>query len=197
MIPAFAGRREEGEPMNPTDELKAEHEGILLMLSILEKICSRAKSAESMPIEHLEGIMEFLKVFADQCHHGKEETILFPVLEAEGIPRQGGPIGVMLYDHDHGRSLLREMDESLKGIKARSSGAAASFANAANLYIEFLRQHIQKENNVLFPMAERVTPQSKQEEISQEFEKFEREKIGVGRHEAFHSLMDKLSKIYL
>lgn len=183
--------------MKPTDELKAEHEGILLMLKIMENICKTMKSPETVPVEHLDSIMEFLRVFADQCHHGKEESILFPVLEAAGIPNQSGPLGVMLSEHDHGRGLIKEMDESLKGIKGGSSASVASFTEAVRRYTELLTQHIQKENEVLFPMANQVMSQSQQEELEEQFEKFEREKIGAGKHEAFHKLMDQLSRIYL
>lgn len=79
--------------MKPIEELRAEHEGILTVLRIMGKICERVSSGKPVPWEHMEGIVEFLRVFADQCHHGKEEDVLFPALERAGIAREGGPIG--------------------------------------------------------------------------------------------------------
>lgn len=63
--------------------------------------------------------------------------------------------------------------------------------------VDLLRHHITKENNVLFPMSEKILPEIRQEEMAEEFEKFEREKIGGGRHETFHRFMDELMGIYL
>jgi hemerythrin-like domain-containing protein len=82
--------------MRPTEELRAEHDGILVMLKILERVSGQLTSPSTVELKHLDQILEFLKVFVDRCHHGKEEDILFPALEEAGIPRRGGPIGVML-----------------------------------------------------------------------------------------------------
>ena len=73
--------------MNATDQLRAEHEGILTMLQILERISEQMNSGKQADTAHLGKIVEFLQVFADKCHHGKEEDILFPALEKVGIPR--------------------------------------------------------------------------------------------------------------
>jgi hemerythrin-like domain-containing protein len=166
------------------------------MLEILEKISGRMASGKSANLDHLEKIIEFLSVFADQCHHGKEEDILFPALEKVGIPREGGPIGVMLNEHDHGREHIRAMRRALGELKEGRNGAA-DFVRAAKGYVELLRNHILKENDVLFIMAEESLSGEEQKRLFDAFETMEREKIGVGRHEAFHRLMDELTGIYL
>ena len=182
--------------MNATKQLRAEHEGILTMLEILEKISGQMASGKAANLDHLEKIIEFLSVFADQCHHGKEENILFPALEKMGIPREGGPIGVMLNEHDQGREHIRAMRKALGELKEGRDGAE-DFVRAAKGYIELLRNHILKENDVLFVMAEESLSGEEQKRLSDAFETMEREKIGVGRHEAFHRLMDELTGIYL
>lgn len=182
--------------MNATEQLRAEHDGILTMLEILEEICERMTAGKKANLDHLEKIVEFLSVFADQCHHGKEEGLLFPALEKAGIPREGGPIGVMLTEHDHGREHIRNMRKALAELKEGREGEER-FVEAATGYIELLRNHIQKENNVLFIMAEKSLSESEQESLLDQFETLEKEKIGIGRHEAFHRLMDELAGIYL
>jgi hemerythrin-like domain-containing protein len=82
--------------MKATQQLRAEHEGIQLMLRILEAICRKLEAGERVNPDHMEGIIEFFRVFVDHCHHGKEEELLFPVMEAAGVIKQGGPLGVML-----------------------------------------------------------------------------------------------------
>jgi hemerythrin-like domain-containing protein len=99
--------------MKATDQLKNEHEGILLMLRILAQIISTAASGGKIITEHLNGIIGFLKIFVDNCHHGKEEDLLFPAMEEAGIRREGGPIGMMLAEHERGRGYIKGMSGAL------------------------------------------------------------------------------------
>jgi hemerythrin-like domain-containing protein len=77
------------------------------------------------------------------------------------------------------------------------SGALLVFTTPALQYVNLLRSHIWKENNVLFPLAEKAVPADKLKLIGEQFDRFEKEEIGQGTHEAFHEMIDKLSKIYL
>ena len=113
--------------MIPTEELKQEHQGILLMLRILDRVAAKIESGEKTDVDHLEQIVEFLRVFADRCHHGKEEDLLFPAMEKAGIPRERGPIGVMLMEHEEGRGYIREMADALARNKKGESAGSAGF----------------------------------------------------------------------
>lgn len=183
--------------MNPTEELKAEHEGILQMLKILKAICGNMASNKPIPKRDLQRIIEFLKVFVDQCHHAKEEEILFPALEAVGIPREGGPIGVLLNEHKMGRDLVKRMEKAFLVIDQGAGEFSAAFLAAAKQYIDLLEQHIHKENTVLFPMSETRLTVEKQSELKREFDRVEKERIGEGRHDAFHRLLEELISIYM
>lgn len=125
--------------MRATEELRAEHDGILVILAILEKISDRISTGETVELGHLDKIMEFLRVFADRCHHGKEEGILFPALEEAGVPKEGGPIGVMLYEHTDGRNHIKEMSDALEGLKAGNESARHAFVDASRKYVALLR----------------------------------------------------------
>src|SRR5665647_273873 len=96
--------------MKATQQLKDEHEGVRLMLRILGEVSRQFDFEGHVPNEHFEGIFEFLKVFVDKCHHGKEEELLFPALTKVGIP-QDGPIAVMLFEHEMGRKYIRVMTD--------------------------------------------------------------------------------------
>ncbi len=182
--------------MKATQQLKAEHKGIILMLGILDEICGRIESGKAVNFQHVEGILEFLRVFVDQCHHGKEEEILFPALESVGIPKDGGPIGQMFSEHEQGRHLVGEMTRNLPTDTTKEWASARSFCETSRKYIELLTQHIQKENQVLFEMADTKLSEVQQEKLFDEFENLEEEKIGLGRHEEFHKLLDDLAGIY-
>jgi len=183
--------------MGPLEDLRAEHEGILLMLRILERICEGFVPGGRLDVARLDEIMEFFVIFVDKCHHGKEEEFLFPALEEAGVPREGGPIGVMLREHAMGRTYVSQMRQNLTGHKSGDPRAGEGFRQHARQYTELLRQHIDKENNVLFVMAESRLPGAKQEELERAFEKLEKERIGEGKHEEFHALLDQLQKEYL
>lgn len=183
--------------MKSTDELMDEHRGIEVMLDVLDAVARKVATGKPADLGHLDGMMEFLSVFADKCHHGKEEEFLFPSLEAAGVPNEGGPIGVMLSEHRKGRECIAGMKQGVAALKSGEKKGSALFADNAAAYTELLRQHIQKEDTVLFVMAGRCLSDAQDEELFREFEKLEEERIGKGRHEQFHALLGDLRKIYL
>jgi len=183
--------------MKATDELRKEHEGILLMLRILKAVFEKIQQGDAIDVDDLDKIVEFLSVFADKCHHGKEEDILFPALEASGVSNKGGPIGVMLEEHQIGRNLIAKLKESVSLYRSGEKQAPDKFASAAREYIELLNQHINKENNILFPLADRMLGSPKDNELFTSFEKLEHERIGTGKHEEFHALLKKLRDKYM
>ena len=183
--------------MTATEQLRHEHEAITLVLSILEKLCQRLANSEEVNPEHFGQVMEFIQVFADQCHHGKEEQFLFPALEAAGVPKAGGPLGVMLSEHEHGRALVRQMAAAWQKHRWGDRAAAAVVIASAQDYSAFLQAHIFKENNILFPMAEARLSADSQRRLLEQFERLEIERIGAGRHEQFHKTLDSLKHTYL
>ncbi|MEM3061405.1 MAG: hemerythrin domain-containing protein, partial [Candidatus Bathyarchaeia archaeon] len=78
----------------------------------MEKVCEKLDSGERVEPGHLEQVLEFIKFFADKCHHGKEEDLLFPAMEEAGIPKGGGPIGMMLTEHAMGRGYVKAMSKA-------------------------------------------------------------------------------------
>jgi len=182
--------------MTPTEQLKEEHGGVKVMLRIIGKICDRMESGNPVPARHLEQILEFLKVFVDTCHHGKEEEHLFPALEASGIGRDGGPIRQMLLEHEQGRALVRGMGAAARAYAGGAASGAVDFVSNARGYIRLLLEHIDKEDNVLYPIADARLTAETQAALAIAFERVEEERVGHGRHEAFHALMDRLSGEY-
>lgn len=183
--------------MKPTDILKEEHRGIELMLSILERMCRKLETKAQVDVTHLEQSIDFFKGFADKCHHMKEENLLFPAMEKAGFSKEAGPIAVMLDEHTLGRQYIAAMTGALSAMKRGDMGASLKFVEAARGYISLLSEHIAKEDNVLFPMAEMHLSNDVQSNLVKEFERVEREEIGEGRHEEYHELLKKLKGIYL
>ncbi|MCM8785907.1 MAG: hemerythrin domain-containing protein [Candidatus Omnitrophica bacterium] len=178
------------EDLKPTEILKEEHKVIRKMLDVLEVIVTKEDKLDDANIEDLKNIVDFIKNFADKCHHGKEEDILFPALEEAGIPKEGGPIGVMLEEHDIGRKYVRGL---IKGIEEKS---IVDIKENALGYINLLREHTDKEDNILYEMADIHIDEFEQKEIIEKFEKVEK-KMGKGVHEKYHKLIENLAEKYL
>ena len=148
--------------MKSVERLKAEHDLIERGLTLLQKAVARLEAGQPLPEGFPEWASRFFQQFADQCHHAKEEDVFFPVLKQRGIPEQGGPIGVMLHEHVLGRDCVGRMREASQAQPLD----APTFAEAARQYIPLLRQHIFKENNVLFRMAERVMSEADDADVT-------------------------------
>ncbi len=183
--------------MKPTEILIKEHDAILSMLEILKAVSTRLENKEQVNPEHLPQIVEFIRIFADKCHHGKEENLLFKSMIKAGMPKDSGPVAVMLSEHDAGRGFVRKMNEAALAFVQGDHSLVDKFVQNANGYIALLSQHIQKENKILFPMADKVIPQEEQKRLLDEFDKVETEIIGDGIHEKFHELLHRLRSEYL
>jgi len=183
--------------MKATEQLKEEHKAIKLMLSILNNVSKKLESGEKVDQEDLGHLLQFIKIFADTCHHGKEEDLLFVAMENVGIPRDRGPIGVMLKEHEMGRSYVRNVSEAVEKYKAGGPIYSSQFVDNAEKYIKLLTQHIGKEDNILYPMADMQLSKEKQHELIEKFEELERERIGIGRHAELHELLHHLKDKYL
>jgi hemerythrin-like domain-containing protein len=183
--------------MKATEELMKEHTAIRLMLDVMGRILKRIETGEEPNLKELDEIIDFLTTFADGCHHAKEEEFLFPAMERAGMPRSRGPIGVMLAEHEHGRALIRGMQAAITEYRTGTRPMPLSFGENLRAYAMLLDQHIEKENTVLFPMAERLIPGAVQSDIALAFDRLEIERIGAGKHEEFHALLRRLKNEYL
>lgn len=168
-----------------TQDLKKEHGAILYVLEIVDKMITSDSKKDIEKIKYYQELIYFLKIFADKCHHGKEENYFFQELVTNTILKDGGPVEVMLEEHVEGRKYIALMDEAIK-----TEDLAKFNVNAAN-YSQLLKKHIAKEDNVLFPLADQLLDDKKQDELFERFELYEEEVIGNGVHEKLHAMIDK------
>jgi hemerythrin-like domain-containing protein len=167
---------------SPTDVLREEHRVILRALGLLESATDRLARAEALPEGWWERLIGWLRAFADLNHHAKEERYLFPALVKAGVPSEGGPIAVMLAEHVEGRALIQVM----------GAGVVSRQADAARRYIQLLRDHIDKENGVLFPLAEAVLEEHAQRAVAREFVTLEAEQGSLACIEHAEARLDEL-----
>ncbi len=174
--------------MNAIETLKHEHQVILLALRGAEEQAHQLSRDAQQATALITEMTDFFRNFADHCHHAKEEKLLFPRLEARGVPREGGPIGVMLQEHEEGRGHVRAMIEALPRAREGDSAAVMRVREHLFAYVDLLREHIDKEDHCLFAMADGLLTEADQRELTEAFERVEREEIGAGVHERYHEL---------
>lgn len=137
-----------------TQVLVDEHEVILKALAVLDVVCQRLAAGEEVESATAAGLPDFFRRYADDWHHAKEEGVLFPSMQAAGLPANGGPIAVMLHEHDQGRAHVRAMRDTAGELDHPEK--RRRFVTAGQEYGALLGQHILKENHVLFRMADQL-----------------------------------------
>jgi len=173
----------------PTEILSDEHRVIERVLDALQRLTAVPVNPS---LEQWRKALEFFRHFADQCHHFKEEKVLFPALEEHGIPREGGPIGMMLAEHEEGRGHVRSMIDAVEQVAQGNGAASTTLMDHARAYVTLLREHIQKEDDILFRMADEVIPEDEQRRILKDFENHEAEEMGAGAHEKYLGIAREL-----
>lgn len=180
--------------MEATKILSEEHRVIERVLAALEQAADKLESGQKVGAQFFINATDFIKGFADGCHHVKEEGVLFPAIEAARVPTQGGPVGVMLVEHEEGRRLTRNMRAAAEQLAAGDQSATAELIKNARAYARLLYQHIDKEDRVLFPMADRMVPAAEHDKLLEDFEHVEHEETGAGVHEKYLALADQLEQ---
>jgi hemerythrin-like domain-containing protein len=157
-----------------TESLRRDHDLIEKMLKALDTTAELLKSSRAVPEPILGQIIDFTRNFTIVCHHGKEEGSLFPALEKSGMPREGGPIARMLFEHGVTKQLAAKMEESAKGYL--QSGSPDTLVANIKSYIDHVALHLAKENHRLFMMADMIL-QSKADQVRGDLSQTEEAKL--------------------
>ena len=180
--------------MKATEILSSEHRVIERVIQALDTAADRLATGQAVRPGFFLDSADFIKGFADGCHHKKEEGVLFQAMLDNGLPAQNSPVAVMLDEHEQGRDFTRGMRRAAEHLQAGDASAAALVVENARGYTSLLRQHIYKEDNILFPMADRVIPVDQYDQVVDGFEHVEHEETGEGVHEKYLGLAERLEK---
>jgi hemerythrin-like domain-containing protein len=150
---------------NITQALVDEHRLILRMITLLERNAALTATGRYSNWKfYLDGV-DFIRNFADRFHHAKEEDVLFEALVKNGMPRENSPIAAMLMEHDQGRIFVMAMETATLEALDGGTGRERIIADNSLAYAALLREHIAKEDEILYPLAERVIPDTMRDDI--------------------------------
>lgn len=176
---------------HPLHTLKHEHRVIERALRALDGVCLRLELGQHVPAEVLSQLVDFISTFADRYHHGKEETYLFPVLQRQGIPHDGGPLGVIEQEHRIESELTAEMRRAIKGYREVDTEARQRFVEAARRYTDHLLGHIDKEDGILLRLADEILDEEDEAALRAGFGKAEAE-LGAAAREKYEHIASEL-----
>lgn len=176
--------------MDPIEKLMDEHQNILAGIELLAKNSDRLDKGENVDPRFFTDIVDFIRNYADKYHHAKEEDILFVAMENAGFPVEGGPIAVMLADHDEGRGYVSAMEKANERYIVGDKESAGVIVENARGYIYLLRAHIEKEDRILYPMARNALGDSGIETMRADFDRVEKERSGT--EEKYKNLLKEL-----
>ena len=175
-----------------TQNLESDHVQLLRLAKVIEKITE----SENPDTEHLDLIIKIIREFSDGIHHAKEEHLLFPLMVQKGFSNQTGPVAVMLHDHVEGRYFVKEMAENISLFKQGNPATLKTLYSYMLAYTDLLKNHIAKENTMLFRMADNVFTNTEQESMLIDFAKVEEKAENHLRKVDYLTMIDHLAKDY-
>ncbi|QQS51264.1 MAG: hemerythrin domain-containing protein [Bacteroidota bacterium] len=152
---------------NITQILSDEHQTILKVIDAALQECEAIEKGKAIEAGFFQKVIDFIKNYADKFHHAKEEDILFKAMLENIEHLHCNPIPVMLHEHDEGREYVKGMELGLA-----NSDTGQILENARG-YCYLLQQHIYKEDNVLYPMAEEALSDEQKDAVNQKYQKVE------------------------
>jgi hemerythrin-like domain-containing protein len=167
-----------------------EHAAISTVLGYLERAVNALERGQQVDAVIFRDLAEFFTLFVGRCHHGKEESLLFPALQK--VPALATLDAELEKEHAEGTGLVSAYTAAVAGYVAHGLAAAGPLIGAARAYAAYLHAHIARENETLLPQVERRVPAAEQDALVAAFAQYEDEVMGAGTHERLHRMIDTL-----
>ncbi|HWQ20572.1 MAG TPA: hemerythrin domain-containing protein [Methanotrichaceae archaeon] len=180
--------------MKPTEELREEHDSIKGFLTVLEAMVRKIDLGEPVEPDDLQWMFEFSRDFIDRCHLGKEEHVLFPVLEAAGMPYDA--LYSLMADHEAARDVAKYLRGAAAGYGEGDVHSPQEIAAGSRRYIGLLKDHMATEDELFYPAADLYLTKEIKYKLLEDLQEYELERIGIGRHEDLLELLGYLKGFY-
>jgi len=177
----------------PTKVLEEDHHFIQKVVGAMAVLAETLEAGKEVEKKTLHDIVEFMRIFADKCHHGKEETHLFPALEKKGVPMRGCPLGILIAEHQKSRDFVKQLAEATDSYANGNASAREALLKSLHGLTDLYPNHIWKEEYLAFPMADKILSSEEQRDLSEKFEMVEKE-IGLDVHQRFEQFAKELEE---
>ena len=174
-----------------TDILEQEHRTIEKIVRVTGVLVDELAENRDIDDDILRDLCQFLRVYGHQCHHGKEESYLFPMLERHGVPEEGCPLGALRHEHERSRVLTQELVRASAEYAANRHDGSSALSEVLRNIAQFYPAHIWKEEYLLFPMARKVLSEEDDQRLLKEFKSVESD-IYSYAHESYEQLATEL-----
>jgi hemerythrin-like domain-containing protein len=179
--------------MDSIQVMMNEHQQILRVLDALDRFAADVHDTPEDKLE-LGRFVKFIREYADERHHGKEEHILFTTLARNGFPPEQGPVGMMLFEHQEMRGIVAALRALAEQDAPWTPTDVERVSEAAGSYTSALREHILKEDEMLYPMAMEHLPPSAQDEVDDECAALDERRASAGTDAALERLASELTE---
>ncbi len=174
-----------------TEALEREHKIIQKAVAVMAQIVTQLEFGHVVSAEVLRDLLQFMREFGDQCHHGKEESYFFPYLESKGVPSTGCPLSALKGEHAKSRQLMDDLNSAAAAYIESPDRGRLTLLQVLQSLVVLYPAHIWKEDYLLFPMADKILGEGDHELLIGEFDKAE-EVLGSNAHERYERLADEL-----
>lgn len=183
--------------MSYLDSLQQDHEDIQTVLAIMAEMSNRLGGESPVEPGDVLKVVTYLDEFVLRGHLTKEERFLYPQIAQTGLPDDSGPLAVMVAEHQMAANFLGGLRDSLARYTPGDEDSKRLVGEYARNYALLLAQHMEEEEQLIYPMAEqRLKPETKRS-LEQSFANHEYQLMGPSGHERYHSMAHELAELYL
>lgn len=157
--------------MMPVGPLTIEHRFIERMIAVMKRKLRQWEKAGEVDPTFIETGVDFIRTYADRCHHGEEEDIL--VRELGGKSLSGDHRRIMeelVEEHRWGRRTTRKLVEANEAHRSGESEAVSTIIECVTSLVEFYPKHIEKEDRHFFlPAMDYFSSEEKDAMLNEEY----------------------------
>lgn len=175
-------------------ELKHDHRVIQQVVAGMSAVAELLDSGKHVDPSVLADLVQFLRVFADQCHHEKEEQHLFPLLATKANVSTRHELESLEREHRSAKQLVGQLAKAAAVYVHNPAAVRYLVIDLLQQLVKLYPAHIWKEDFLLFPLAQQNLSPAEQRNLEEEFENVEHE-VGEDVHAAFEMLAKKLEAV--
>lgn len=154
--------------MDAINLMMDEHKYILRGLKLFRKLSIEVLNGKDVDFISFEGMISFVRNYADKHHHNKEEVVLFKKMETQlGEQTVKGPLSGMYIEHDLGRQYMKLLEEALLRVKNGDLDSRVDIIANSVCYTDLLTRHIEKEDKLIYTFARRALSQADIEDVNE------------------------------